>query len=48
MEYEEDDGQEENVHEVKHALLSIPNLPLPRGTDGKVNPEYNMTKEGTK
>lgn len=36
MEYEEDDGQEENVVELKHAMLSIPNLPMPRGSDGKV------------
>ena len=36
MEYEEDDGQEENVVELKHAMLSIPNLPIPRGSDGKV------------
>lgn len=44
MEYEEDDNQEANVQEVKHAILSIPNIPLPRGSDGKVVQEYIMTE----
>ncbi|KAI5116867.1 hypothetical protein M0805_005835 [Coniferiporia weirii] len=34
LEYEEDEGQEENVVELKHAVLSIPNIPMPRSSDG--------------
>ncbi|KLO19281.1 hypothetical protein SCHPADRAFT_843477 [Schizopora paradoxa] len=33
LEYEEDDGQEEAVVELKHAVLSIPNIPTPRSSD---------------
>ncbi|KAL5536967.1 LEO1 [Sanghuangporus sanghuang] len=34
MEYEEDEGQDENVVELKHAVLSIPNIPMPKSSDG--------------
>ncbi|KAH8116388.1 Leo1-like protein-domain-containing protein [Phellopilus nigrolimitatus] len=34
LEYEEDDGQDENVVELKHAVLSIPNIPMPKSSDG--------------
>lgn len=37
LEYEEDDGQEEAVVELKHAVLSIPNIPTPRSSDGNVS-----------
>ena len=36
LEYEEDEGQEEAVVELKHAVLELPNLPMPRSSDGVV------------
>ena len=36
LEYEEDEGQDENVVELKHAVLSIPNIPMPKSSDGNV------------
>ena len=37
LEYEEDENQEEeNVVELKHAMLSIPNSPMPKSSDGNV------------
>lgn len=37
LEYGEEDAPEEAVVELKHATLSIPNLPAPRSSDGKVS-----------
>ncbi|TDL23684.1 Leo1-domain-containing protein [Rickenella mellea] len=34
LEYEEDEGGDEAVVELKHAVLSIPNVPTPQSSDG--------------
>lgn len=36
LEYEEDEGQEEAVVELKHAVLELPNLPMPQSSEGIV------------
>ena len=38
LEYEEDEGQEEAIVELKHAVLELPNLPTPHSSDGVVSP----------
>ena len=42
LEYEEDENPEDAVVELKHAVLSIPNLPMPNSSDGQVLP-YPLT-----
>ncbi len=37
LEYEEDENPEEAVIELKHAALSIPNIPIPKSSDGNVS-----------
>ena len=43
LEYEEDDAPEEAVVELKHAALSIPNLPAPRSSDGNVSTNHKAS-----
>jgi RNA polymerase-associated protein LEO1 len=44
MEYEEDDQEEPQEVQLRDAAVQIPNLPVPKSSDGNVSDNLNMLR----